>query len=72
MSEQKNKKRTSHDFNAGVWYAIQELVTEWNRPDLARDIAVKANIFREEAYYLQRRSGFLDDIMKSFIKDYLP
>lgn len=66
MTNDKRKNRKSHTFNRGIWYAIQELVY-LDEPTLAKNIARAANINKEEARYLQKGSGFLDDVMKDFI-----
>lgn len=54
-------------FNDGIWYAIQELVVDYDEPTIARDILKKAKIFKDEMRRCQRKSGYLDDIMRKFI-----
>lgn len=62
----KKRKRESHEFNRGIWFAIQELVY-LGEPTLAKNIAQAANIGRKEAGYLQKGTEFLDDVMRDFI-----
>ncbi len=66
--EQKKKRKDDILFNDGIWYAVQFLVIDEDEPTLARDLLKDVNMSKEEMRRCQKKSGFLDDIMREFIK----
>lgn len=54
-------------FNDGVWYTIQHLVIDADEPTIAKDLVRELNLSKQEMRRAQKKSGFLDEIMRKFI-----
>ncbi len=56
-------------WNEGIWYAIQHLVIEEDEPTIARHIVRDVKLTKYEMRRCQKKSGYLDEIMKKFINE---
>lgn len=56
-------------FNEGVWFAIQTLVIDYDEPTIARHILNELKIDKKEMRRCQKKSGYLDEIMREFINN---
>ena len=54
-------------FNDGVWFAIQTLIVDYDEPTIAKHILNELNMDKKEMRRCQKKSGYLDEIMKKFI-----
>ena len=56
-------------FNDGVWFAIQTIIVDYDEPTIARQILSELKIDKKEMRRCQKKSGYLDEIMKEFINN---
>ena len=54
-------------FNDGVWYAVQYLVIERDEPTYAKELVRDLKLTKKEMRRAQKKSGYLDEIMRKFI-----
>lgn len=56
-------------FNDGVWFAVQTLIVDFDEPTYAKNILKECRMSKKEMRRCQRKSGYLDEIMRDFIND---
>jgi hypothetical protein len=56
-------------FNDGVWFAIQTIIVDYDEPTIARHILSELKIDKKEMRRCQKKSGYLDEIMREFINN---
>ena len=54
-------------FNDGVWFAIQTIVVDYDEPTIAQHILRELKMDKKEMRRCQKKSGYLDEIMRKFI-----
>lgn len=56
-------------FNDGVWFAIQNIIVGYDQPTIAKDILKQLKMDKKEMRRCQKKSGYMDEIMKDFINN---
>lgn len=56
-------------FNDGVWFAIQTIIVGYDEPTIAKDILKQLKMDKKEMRRCQKKSGYMQEIMKDFINN---